>query len=276
MTNTFTFETRKNWLGSEEGIVLKTFEVPSTTAYVVENERHIVKSGTYFSSPYKGLLFEDADITDGDAIASLMIAGYYIDGNLPATVAAYATDLTAQGLYAIAEDSITRPSYGDNLPTQLSAPTVTASLANTAIEWTNAANDIGYYILLDGEIIAEANDATLTYDPTAPGSYQVISRADNLTYRNSDPSTAVTVTPTILAMPTNAAANDTTDILSWTAVSGASSYSIYKAGTVVASTTNTSINVATYGTSNAYKVQAIGDGVWYSNSPLTAALSVTV
>lgn len=273
----YTFENRKNWLGSDEGIVLKTFEVPSTTAYVIENERKIVKSGTYFATPFKGLLFEDADITDGDAIASIMISGYYIDANLPATVASHATDFQNQGLFAVVEDSVTRPSFGDGLPTQLSAPTVSAVIANSAIEWTNASNDIGYFVYKDGIRIAEKTDAQLSYTPTATGSYQVQSKGDNVTYRASDLSTAVTVAPVVLAMPASAAANDTTKVLSWTLSTGGKSYNVYKAGTVVATTNaaTNSINVATYGASNAYKIEAVGDGIWYSNSPLTAALTTT-
>lgn len=270
------YTNRKNWLGSEEGIVTKTFEVPAATAYVVENERNIVKSGTYFASPFKGLLFEDVDITDGAAFGSLMISGYYIDANLPATVASHVTDFQNQGLYAVAEDSITRPSFGDNLLTALSTPAPAAVIANSAIEWADVSYDIGYYIYKDGVLVAENNSATLAYTPTAPGSFQVQAKATNLDYRHSDLSNAVVVSPVVLVMPTNAAANDTTDILSWTAVTGAESYNIYKAGTVVASTANASINVAAYGTSNAYKIEAVGDGIWYTNSPLTAALSVTV
>lgn len=269
---------RKNWLGSEEGIVTRTFEVPAATAYTLENERKIVKSGTYFSSPFKGLLFEDADITDGDAIASLMISGYYIDANLPATVASHVTDFQNQGLFAVTDASVTRPDYGSNQLAQLNTPTLSAVIANAAIEWTDVAYDIGYFVYKDGELIAETNAATVAYTPAAPGSFQVQAKATNLDYAHSDLSTAVTVAPIVLAAITNAAANDTTDVLSWTLVTGAESYNIYKASTIVATTnaTTNTANVAAFGTSNAYKVEAVGDGIWYSNSPLTAALSVTV
>lgn len=269
---------RKNWLGSEEGLVVRTFEVPATTAYVLENDRKIVKSGTYFATPYKGLLFEDADITDGAVAGSIMIRGSYIDANLPASVASYVTDLKAQGLFAIAEDGVTRPSFGTGELSALNTPTVTTDIANASIDWTDIAYEIGYFIYKDGEIVDEVASGTATYAVDATGSWQVQGKADNLTYAHSALSTAVEVQPTVLAMPASAAANDTTDVLSWTLSTGAKSYNVYKAGTVVATTnaTTNTINVAAYGTSNAYKIEAVGDGVWYSNSPLTAALSVTV
>ena len=76
------------------------------------NERKVVPSGSYLATPYKGLLFNDVDITDGANEGSLVIGGYYINAKLPKTVAAYAADLTAQGLHAIVEGTTTRPDFG--------------------------------------------------------------------------------------------------------------------------------------------------------------------
>lgn len=104
---------RPNFLGSEVGLVLKTVTVPTSATSVVENGRTIVKAGSYFTSPYKGLLFEDIDITDGARIGSLMIGGYYIDAKLPSSVAANATALEAQGLHAIVEGDVERPDFGE-------------------------------------------------------------------------------------------------------------------------------------------------------------------
>lgn len=104
---------RPNFLGSEVGLVLKTVTVPTSATTVEENGRKIVKAGSYFATPYKGLLFEDIDITDGARVGSLMIGGRYIDAKLPASVATHATDLAAQGLYAIAEGEVVRPDFGD-------------------------------------------------------------------------------------------------------------------------------------------------------------------
>lgn len=102
---------RPNWLGSEVGMVLKTATVSSTSgATVTENGRTIIKSGTVITDTVlgKGLLFNDADVTDGAVVKSIMIRGSYIDSKLPAT----AGDLSAQGLYAI-EYADTVVAYGE-------------------------------------------------------------------------------------------------------------------------------------------------------------------
>ena len=104
----------KNWLGSEVGMVVKTVTVPTSATSVTENGRKIVKSGTLITDAVlgKGLLVNDADITDGARIGSMMIKGSYIDANLPASVAESATALAQQGLYAIAYPA-TNIAYGE-------------------------------------------------------------------------------------------------------------------------------------------------------------------
>ncbi|MBR2388230.1 MAG: hypothetical protein IKB02_05620 [Clostridia bacterium] len=110
-----TIHNRPNWLGSEVGMVLKTATISSVSGTTVtENGRTIIKSGTLITDTAlgKGLLYNDADVTDGAVIKSIMIRGSYIDSKLPATVAASATDLAAQGLYAI-EYADTTIAYGE-------------------------------------------------------------------------------------------------------------------------------------------------------------------
>lgn len=102
---------RPNWLGSEVGMVLKTVTVSSASGTTVtENGRTIIKSGTVITDTTlgKGLLFNDADVTDGEVVKSIMIRGTYIDSKLPAT----AGDISAQGLYAI-EYAPTNVAYGE-------------------------------------------------------------------------------------------------------------------------------------------------------------------
>ena len=106
---------RPNWLGSEERLVLKTATVSSTSgATVTENGRTILKSGTLITDTAlgKGFLWNDADVTDGAVVKSIMIGGYYIDSKLPASVSASATDLAAKGLHAI-EYAETNVAYGE-------------------------------------------------------------------------------------------------------------------------------------------------------------------
>lgn len=95
---------RPNWLGSEVGAVLKTVTVSSTSGTpVIENDRKILKSGTLINDATLGygLLYNDADVTDGAVVKSIMIRGSYIDEKLPTSVATNKTILAGQGLYAI-------------------------------------------------------------------------------------------------------------------------------------------------------------------------------
>ena len=102
------------WLGSEVGMVLKTVTVPTSATAVTENGRKIVKSGTLINDANigKGLLFNDVDITDGARVASIMIRGSYVDAKLPTSVSSSASDLAAQGLYAV-KYADTVVSYGE-------------------------------------------------------------------------------------------------------------------------------------------------------------------
>lgn len=105
------YTNRPNWLGSEVALVTKPFTLKKSfdTGLETVNGRKIVKSGTIITTPYKGLLFGDVDITDGDQIASVMIGGRYIDSKLPVSASANATEFASQGLFAIEEGSVTRP-----------------------------------------------------------------------------------------------------------------------------------------------------------------------
>lgn len=88
-------EFKKNWLGSEVGMVLKTITIPKGTG--------VVKSGTIVRNGENlaiGILFNDVDVADGARVASMMIRGSFINENLPTP--ASSSDLTAfekQGLY---------------------------------------------------------------------------------------------------------------------------------------------------------------------------------
>lgn len=102
---------RPNWLGSEVGLVLKTTTVSSTSgAVVTENGRTIIKSGTVITDTAlgKGLLWNDADVTDGAVVKSIMIGGYYINSKLPAS----AGELNVAGLIPI-EYAETKVAYGE-------------------------------------------------------------------------------------------------------------------------------------------------------------------
>ncbi|MCM1440069.1 MAG: hypothetical protein NC131_12835 [Roseburia sp.] len=106
---------RPNWLGSAVGVVRKTVTVSSTSGTTVtENGRTILKSGTLINDTTLGygLLWNDADVTDGSRVASIMIRGSYIDSELPASVSTSATLLSGRGLYAIKYPE-TKIAYGE-------------------------------------------------------------------------------------------------------------------------------------------------------------------
>lgn len=97
--------TDHSWVGSEVGLVLKTATIATTEATAVtENGRKIVKAGSLITDANLGkvLLWNDVDVTEGDRVASVMYAGYYVDAKLPSTVVASASDLASHGLFAIA------------------------------------------------------------------------------------------------------------------------------------------------------------------------------
>lgn len=106
---------RPNWLGSEIGYLPKTCTVSSSSgSYVTENGRKILKSGTLINDTKLGygLLVNDADVTDGNRVAAIMIKGSYINSKLPASISTYASTLAQQGLYAI-EYADTVIAYGE-------------------------------------------------------------------------------------------------------------------------------------------------------------------
>lgn len=190
---------RPNFLGSEVGLVSKTITVPASqsTGVVDENDRKVVVAGTYFTAPYKGLLLADIDITDGDAIAPLMVAGYYIDEKLPTSVAGSASDLQKQGLFAIKEGDVTRPDFGDeDLVVQLATPTISASGAVVTI--TSVTGAVGYDIYesasQSGDYAKIASVTGTTYTADKSCYVKVKAKGDNLFYSDSDLSTAAQVT----------------------------------------------------------------------------------
>lgn len=186
------YKNRKNFLGSQVGLITKTITVPADFAtYVTENGRKIVVKGTIFTSPYYGLLYEDVDITDGAKLGSLMIAGQYIDENLPATAVAYVTSFAGQGLFPIVEGSISRPDFGTAGLTALSAPTPTASGAT--ISWTAISGAISYTIY-NASKVEIANVSTTSYTATASGTYYVGANADYVYNKDSALSSSVAVT----------------------------------------------------------------------------------
>lgn len=108
---------RPNFLASEVGLVNITYTFASTFATpVTENSRKLIKAGTIYpanDATAKGIVFEDVDITDGDKVGALMIAGRYLTDKLSATVDAKALAVfQGQGLFAQDDPTNTLPADG--------------------------------------------------------------------------------------------------------------------------------------------------------------------
>lgn len=104
----------RKWIGSDEGMVLKTVTIPKGySGAVTENGRSIVKAGTLINDTVQGygLLFNDVDVTDEARVASFMIAGYYVDEFLPTSISASA-ELISPKLIAVKYDP-TNVAYGE-------------------------------------------------------------------------------------------------------------------------------------------------------------------
>lgn len=191
------YESTPNFLGSEEGLVLKTITVPANNSNVVtENNRKVVKAGTIIETPYTGLLYNDVDVTDGDNIGSLMFAGFYVDAKLPSTASAKVTDFAKHGLFPIVEGATTRPDFGTVGLTKIATPTGTATGKKIAVTFTGEsgtpAGVVGYkFYDASKNVIATTTEAE--YTVATAGTYYVQALGDNVRYADSLLSAGITV-----------------------------------------------------------------------------------
>ena len=96
-----------NWLASEVGIITKTAMLTPAMGSDVDGKK-IVKSGSVFTgSGLKGLVFGDADVTDGDIEFAVLVAGRVYENRLPATISDK-TDLEASGIVFVNAPEVTR------------------------------------------------------------------------------------------------------------------------------------------------------------------------
>lgn len=104
------------WLGSEIGYIPKTVTLEKGNALAVdENGRKIVKSGTLYTDANlgKGLIVNDADVTDENRPVAMMIRGTYRNDKLPTKLDdATVTELAQKGLYDI-KYAPTNVTYGE-------------------------------------------------------------------------------------------------------------------------------------------------------------------
>ena len=157
-------------------------------------------------------------------------------------------------------------------PTGLSA---TAGNAQVVLGWTASANAQSYKIFRNGTQIGTSATTSYTDLTAANGTTYTYTVAAVNGSATSTQSSGVSATPVAPPLPTptglSATAGDTQISLSWSAVTGATSYDVYRNGTkltTVATTSYTNTGLAD-GTSYSYYVIA-------TNTTQTSTASVTV
>ena len=101
-----------NFLGSEIGLIPKTFEISPTGVSADADGRKIVKAGTVYpknDATAKGIVYKDVDVTNGARDGAVLIAGRVLENRLPVAPAAAAkTALEDSGIYFDTAVEITR------------------------------------------------------------------------------------------------------------------------------------------------------------------------
>lgn len=101
---------RPNFLDSEVGLVMKTYQIPSTMGVDDEYGNKIVAAGTVFPSndgSAVGIVFTDVDVTHGDHEGSVMIAGRVLKTRLDIESSAE-SPLKAAGIVFVDAPEVTR------------------------------------------------------------------------------------------------------------------------------------------------------------------------
>ena len=101
---------RANFLESEVGLVLKTYQIPDTLGTVDEFGNKIVAAGTVYPSndaSAVGIVFEDVDVTWGDHEGSVMLAGRVLKDRLSVESAAE-TPLESSGIVFVDAPDVSR------------------------------------------------------------------------------------------------------------------------------------------------------------------------
>ena len=101
---------RPNFLESEVGLVLKTYQIPSTMGVEDEYGNKTVAAGTVYPSndaSAVGIVFTDVDVTHGDHEGSVMLAGRVLKERLDVRTAAE-TPLKASGIVFVDAPEVSR------------------------------------------------------------------------------------------------------------------------------------------------------------------------
>lgn len=100
---------RPNFLESEVGLVLKTYQIPASMGKDDGYGHKIVSAGAVFEST--GLVFETVDVTRGDKAGSVMVAGRVLSDRLDSDAA---TTLKNSGIIFVDAPDVTRDETPDS------------------------------------------------------------------------------------------------------------------------------------------------------------------
>ena len=101
---------RPNFLESEVGLVLKTYQIPASMGVADEYGNKIVSAGTVYPSndaSAVGIVFNDIDVTHGDHEGSVMLAGRVLKERLDVQSAAE-TPLKTSGIVFVDAPEVRR------------------------------------------------------------------------------------------------------------------------------------------------------------------------
>ena len=163
--------------------------------------------------------------------------------------------------------------------TQLTTPTLQFRYVNNYnyLSWLPISNATTYAVYKDNVLITDSNttfysDGTyINYAINSTGTYYVVAIGDNTNYIDSNNSNSVTLPTSQLATPTNFVFSSLNQYLSWSSVTNADSYSIYKNNTLIDTTTNTTYSI---NSSGSYYVVATNNSLLYSNSSPTSSINL--
>lgn len=108
---------RPNFLASEVGLRTVTYTLHlDATNGTEEGSRIYIKAGTIYpknDATAVGIVFQDIDVTDGDAVGALMVAGHYYSDKLAKSISSEATTaFVAKGLFGEVSPTVTVPADG--------------------------------------------------------------------------------------------------------------------------------------------------------------------
>ena len=215
---------------------------------------------------------------NGTLLASVTTASYTDTGLTNGTTYSYYVVAFKQNSVASSASATITATPVAAKPSTPTGVTATAGNAQVVVSWTAVSGATSYSVYRNGTLVGSPTAATYTDTGLTNGTTYTYTVTANNTGGASTASTGVTATPQVPApgVPTGLAATAGVGqvTVTWTAVSGATSYQLYRGTTLVTSPTTTSYvdTSLTAGTAVSYTVKAVNAG---GASAASAAVSAT-